>query len=28
LPSNPDLDDGVRINLLPLQEAGLLPVKV
>jgi hypothetical protein len=26
-PYNPDLDDGVRVNLLPLQEAGLLPVK-
>ncbi len=24
---NPDIDDGVRANLLPLQEAGLLPVK-
>jgi len=26
-PYNPDLDDGVRVNLLPLQEAGLLPAK-
>jgi len=26
-PYHPDLDDGVRVNLLPLQEAGLLPVK-
>ena len=26
-PYNPDLDDGVRVNLLPLQETGLLPVK-
>ena len=24
---NPDIDDGVKVNLLPLQEAGLLPVK-
>ena len=27
LPYNPDLDDGVKVNLLPLQEAGLLPVR-
>jgi hypothetical protein len=26
-PYNPDLDDGVRVNLLPLQEAGLLPAR-
>jgi len=26
-PYNPDLDDGVRVNLLPVQEAGLLPVR-
>ena len=26
-PYDPDLDDGVRVNLLPIQEAGLLPVK-
>jgi len=26
-PYHPDLDDGVRVNLLPIQEAGLLPVK-
>ncbi len=26
-PYDPDLDDGVRVNLLPVQEAGLLPVK-
>jgi hypothetical protein len=26
-PYDPDLDDGVKVNLLPLQEAGLLPVK-
>jgi len=26
-PYNPDIDDGVKVNLLPLQEAGLLPVK-
>jgi len=24
---NPDSDAGVKVNLLPLQEAGLLPVK-
>ena len=26
-PYNPDLDDGIKANLLPLQEAGLLPVR-
>ena len=26
-PYNPDIDDGVKVNLLPIQEAGLLPVK-
>jgi len=26
-PYNPDLDDGVRVNLLPIQEAGLLPAR-
>jgi len=26
-PYDPDLDDGVRANLLPAQEAGLLPGK-
>ena len=26
-PYDPDLDDGVKVNLLPIQEAGLLPVK-
>lgn len=26
-PYDPDLDDGVAVNLLPIQEAGLLPVK-
>ncbi len=26
-PYHPDLDDGVKVNLLPLQAAGLLPVK-
>ena len=26
-PYDPDLDDGVRVNLLPIQAAGLLPVK-
>jgi hypothetical protein len=26
-PYDPHLDDGVKVNLLPLQEAGLLPVK-
>ncbi len=26
-PYDPDLDDGVRVNLLPLQEAGLLPAR-
>ncbi len=26
-PYDPDLDDGVKVNLLPLQAAGLLPVK-
>ena len=26
-PYDPDIDDGVRVNLLPIQEAGLLPVK-
>jgi len=24
---DPDLDDGVKVNLLPVQAAGLLPVK-
>lgn len=27
-PYDPDLDDGVKVNILPLQEAGLLPIKV
>ncbi|MBN1450023.1 MAG: BREX-1 system adenine-specific DNA-methyltransferase PglX [Anaerolineales bacterium] len=26
-PYDPDIDDGVRVNLLPIQEAGLLPAK-
>jgi hypothetical protein len=26
-PYNPDLDDGVKVNLLPLQAAGILPYK-
>jgi hypothetical protein len=26
-PYDPDLDDGVKVNLLPVQAAGLLPVK-
>jgi hypothetical protein len=26
-PYDPDLDDGVKVNLLPIQKAGLLPVK-
>jgi hypothetical protein len=26
-PYDPDLDDGVKVNILPLQAAGLLPVK-
>lgn len=26
-PYNPDLNDGVRVNILPLQAAGLLPIK-
>jgi hypothetical protein len=26
-PYHPDLDDGVKVNILPLQVAGLLPVK-
>ena len=26
-PYDPDIDDGVRVNLLPIQEAGLLPVR-
>jgi len=26
-PYDPDLDDGVKVNLLPIQAAGLLPVK-
>ena len=26
-PYDPDIDDGVRVNLLPIQAAGLLPVK-
>ena len=26
-PYDPDLNDGVKVNLLPVQEAGLLPVK-
>jgi len=26
-PYNPDLDDGVKVNILPLQAAGLLPMK-
>ena len=26
-PYDPDPDDGVKVNLLPIQEAGLLPVK-
>ena len=26
-PYDLDIDDGVKINLLPIQEAGLLPVK-
>ena len=27
-PYNPDPHDGVKANLLPIQDAGLLPVKV
>lgn len=27
VPYDPDIDDGVRVSLLPIQEAGLLPVK-
>ena len=27
-PYDPDLDDGVKVNILPLQAAGLLPNKV
>ncbi|GAB4546100.1 MAG: hypothetical protein Kow0063_40330 [Anaerolineae bacterium] len=27
-PYDPDLDDGVKVNILPLQAAGLLPMKV
>jgi hypothetical protein len=26
-PYDPDLDDGVKVNLLPIQKAGLLPIK-
>ena len=26
-PYDPDLDDGVKVNILPLQAAGLLPMK-
>jgi len=26
-PYDPDIDDGVKVNLLPVQKAGLLPVK-
>jgi hypothetical protein len=26
-PYDPDLDDGVKVNLLPIQKARLLPVK-
>ena len=27
-PYHPDIDDGVKVNILPLQAAGLLPMKV
>ena len=26
-PYDPDIDDGVKVNLLPVQDAGLLPVR-